>query len=127
MGLGGVGVESFRVKHVEFVHAVGEDVLFHLSRDARARSDGFELHAELVGQLAAFGEEFERNFLDRIFVNFAIYEYVVHSLNSVCALPDGVAVQQFFYQGLHVGIGSREAFAFFGLEHDVLHGLHLGG
>ena len=65
---------------MQFVNAVAQDFLFHLALDAVARSDGFELNAKLVGQFAAFGEEFKRHFLNRVFIDFAINEYVVHNV-----------------------------------------------
>ena len=66
---------------MELVHAVGENVFLHLSRNAAAGGDGFELHAQFVGQFASLGEKLERYFLNRELIYFAIYKYVVHDFN----------------------------------------------
>ena len=78
VGLGCVGIESLIVEYVELVHAIGEDFFFHLSGDAVSCGDGFELHTQFIGQFAAFGEEFARNFLYGVFIYFAVYKNVVH-------------------------------------------------
>ena len=39
----------------------------------------------------------------------------------------GVIFQQFFDNTLHISIGSGKGLRLLGLEHDVLHGLHLCG
>ena len=67
------------VEDKEFVDAVGEYLLLHLALDSGADDHGMELHAELIGQLAAFGQKFLRNFLHGGAFNFTIYKYVVHS------------------------------------------------
>ena len=66
---------------MELVDAVGEYLLLDLSGNAAACGNGLKLYAEFVGQLASFGEEFEGDFLYRVFVYFAVYEYVVDNLS----------------------------------------------
>lgn len=65
---------------------------FNVSLNASASHYGLELHTQLVGKFATLGQEFERHFLNRGLIYFAIYKYVIHS-----ALSNSVAVQQFFY------------------------------
>lgn len=84
----GIRIEPFGIEHVEFVHTVGKYILFHLSRDAAARGDGFEFHSQFVGQLAAFREEFERNLLHTMLVYFAIYENVIHDIYPIVWLSN---------------------------------------
>ena len=83
-GLGGVGVEALGIEDVEFVHAIGEDVLLHLARDAVTGSDSLKLYAQFVGQLAALGEEFKTNFLNRMLVYFAVNKNVIHCIGYDC-------------------------------------------
>ena len=49
MGLRGVGIEALGIKDVEFVHAVGQDILLHLSGNAVSGGNSLELDAQLVG------------------------------------------------------------------------------
>ena len=83
--------------------------------------NGFELYAEFIGEFAAFGEKFVRNFFYCNLIYLAIYEYAVH------VLSDCMAVQQFFYQSLYIVVAAGEAFALLGFEYDVLYGFNLGG
>ena len=118
----GVGEESLAVEHEQFIHAVWQNLCLYLALDACAGNNGVELHAELVGELASLGEQLLRYFGHDRALYLAIYEYVVHIF-----LSNNLFVQQFLDQSLYVCIAGSERLALLGLEHDVLHGLHLGG
>ena len=49
---------SLVVKHKELVDPVGKNLVLHLAADAGAGHHRVQLHAQLVGQLAALGEQF---------------------------------------------------------------------
>ena len=57
MGSGGVGEETLAVEDKQFVHTIRQDLLLDLSLDVLSGHDGVELHALLIGQFAALGEQ----------------------------------------------------------------------
>ena len=56
-GSGGVGEETLAVEDKQFVHTIRQDLLLDLSLDVLSGYDGVELHALLIGQFAALGEQ----------------------------------------------------------------------
>ena len=53
---GGIREEFLAVKDEEFVHAIREDLVFHLALDAGTGDDGVQLDAQLIGQFTALGQ-----------------------------------------------------------------------
>ena len=49
----GVWEQSLAVEDEEFVNTVGQNLLFHLSLDTRARNYGVEVNTQFIGQFAA--------------------------------------------------------------------------
>ena len=82
MGSRGVGEETFAVEDKEFVNAIRQNLIFHLILNTRADNHGMEFYIQLIGQLAALGQQFLRNFLNGCAFNFAIYKYVVSHILS---------------------------------------------
>ena len=79
---GGIGEKGGIVKDEKLVHAVGEDLGFHLPLQAGSGGDGMELYAQLVRELAALGKQFLGDFGDLCAFRFAIYKYVVHTVSQ---------------------------------------------
>ncbi len=71
-----VGIEAAVLHLVDGVHTVGEYLFFDVL-EVVAGNDGLELHAEFVGQLASFGEQFEAHVCYAAVFILAIYYYVV--------------------------------------------------
>ena len=78
MRLRGVGSKALSIENVQLIHAVGENLALHLSRDTAAGSHGFQLHTQRVGQLAAFSEQFLAYFGNLSAFKLTIYKYVIH-------------------------------------------------
>ena len=70
--------EALSVEDEELVDAVRQNLIFHLALDASAGNYGVKVYAELIGELASFGEKFLRHFLNLSAFYLAIYKYVVH-------------------------------------------------
>ena len=84
VGQRSIGRQSRRVENVQAVHAVGQDLGFDVPRDAGPGGHGLELHAQLVGQFAALGQQFLAYLGHRSAFKLAIYKYVVHESLSDC-------------------------------------------
>ena len=78
MGQRRVGEQPRRVKHMQLVHTVGQHLLFY-SFQSCSCCDGFQLATQLVGQFAAFGEQFQTDIGNCRTFYFEIYKYVVHN------------------------------------------------
>ena len=78
MGCRGVREQALAVESEQLIHAVRQDLVFHLAFDASASHDGMQFHAQLVGQFTPFGEQLLRDFGHLSAFGLDIYEYVVH-------------------------------------------------
>ena len=78
MGCRSVWKKALGIEDKQAVYAVGQDLVFYLAFDAGSGHDSLQLHAQLVGQLAAFGQQFLGHLLHGGSLYFAIYKYVVH-------------------------------------------------
>lgn len=70
--------QSFAVENKQLVNAVGQNLILHLIFNTRTDDHGMEFHIQLIGQLAALGQQFLGNLLNLCTFNLAIYKYVVH-------------------------------------------------
>ena len=78
MRLARIGSEAFCIEDVKLIYAIRENLALHFSCDAAAGSNGLELYAKRVGQLAALRQKLLRHFLYLRTFYFTIYKNVVH-------------------------------------------------
>ena len=81
VGSGRVREQVLPVENKQFVHPVREDLGLHGPSDAGTGHHGVQFHAQLVGELAALGQEFLGDLGHDRALDLAIDEYVIHSLS----------------------------------------------
>ena len=130
MGLGGVGKQALGVKNVQFVNAIRQHLLFNLARNAAAGTNGLELNASVLASLRPLVRS-SRLTSSTVVPSISQYTNTLFMfgmcLEGGGRLSDGVVGKEFLNEAFHIGIRGGERFALLGFEHDVLHGLYLGG
>ena len=83
VGSRGVGEESLAVEDKQFVDAIGQNLVFHLSLDAGAGNNGVQFHTQFIGEFATFGQQLLRHFLYVSTFYLNINKYIIHiSINQ---------------------------------------------
>ena len=95
----GIREQAFGIEDVHLVHTIFHYLVFHAVK-AGTGDDALQLHAESVGELAAFCQQFESDILYCRSLYFAIYKYVVH---GKCALlSDDFLIEKFYNKSVDV-------------------------
>ena len=74
----GVREQALAIESEQLIHAIRQDLVFHLAFDASASHDSVQFHAQLVGQFTPFGEQLLGDFGHLCAFGLDIYKYVVH-------------------------------------------------
>ena len=83
----GVREQAWSIEHKQLVHAVRQNLVFHLAFYFCACHDGMQLNVQLIGELATLGQQLLRYFGYGCAFNLTIYKYIVHSFSRLSSCP----------------------------------------
>ena len=82
MRQGSVWEQSLCIENMKLVHTERQHLLLY-AFEIVACGNGFQLTSQLIGQLAALGQQFEADIGNGRAFYFKIYEYVVHDFSLI--------------------------------------------
>jgi hypothetical protein len=81
VGIGGIREKTRGIEDVHLVNAIRQYLLLDAVKSG-ACADTFQLHAELVGELATLGQQFKANLCNGIAFKLTIYKYIIHVVSG---------------------------------------------
>ena len=92
-----IGSETFRIEDMKFVDTIRKYLALHFSCDSTTGSNGFELYAQSVRQLATLRKKFLAYLGNLCAFKLAINIYTIHR-----ALSDCMACEEFLNETVHI-------------------------